>query len=539
MSFNNVGLNGLNLDSSVINRPIGAVVLAGSVSTDLIIPENVSDSDKILKTDSEIKIEEVLAENNAVTVRGSVFYTVLLLGDDGMIASVDTSENFELKEFIEFPNQSAILVYRGSDCESASRLVNPRKINVSSDLIVNIYAMYEQNALPIIMGAETLGDELCLNKKMGSVCYTDTYSLSDKQIPVSHDIHLDGNFPPMSEILYRNVKICPSEILPAGNNVTVKSKAIMSVIYKSEEGNIFALEKPLILERTFEADNANSFEWRGIVSANDVTAEIAIDGYGEAKLIELDFTYDVLLDGIRNVTVETVTDCYSTANDCQTSVIHGESSVYKRSYGTSLSVNASIERSEIEAENVRAVMLGSVKVKGITSSYSDEKKRLMIDATALVSAVCEDNITSENDRKFSSVSFEYPFKCELDVGDKISNTNYDISVSVSDVRFRCDQSKIYCDFENDVRVFASETVPYSYLSEIIIDKGSPITASYAPITLCYPSGGESLWDIAKYYKVTVEGIALSNNLESDDISDRKVLLIPSYRKSAPAYTKTN
>ncbi len=539
MSFNNVGLNGLNLDSSVINRPIGTVVLSGSVSSDLIIPENVSDSEKILKTDCEIKIDEVIAENNAVTVRGSVFYTVLLLGDDGMIASVDTSEGFELKEFLEFPNQSGILIYKGSDCQSAGRLVNPRKLNVSSDLTVNVYVMYEQNALPIIKGTETLDDELSLKKRTGSVCYTDTYSLSDNEIPVSHDVHLDGNFPPMSEILYRNIKICPSEILTVSNSVTVKSKAIMSVVYKSEEGNIFAIEKPFILERTLEADNADSYEWSGIVNANDVTAETAIDGYGEAKLIELDFTYDVLLNGIRNVTVETVIDAYSTANDCQTSVIHGESSVYKRSYGSSLSVNASIDRSEIDADSVRSVMLGSVKVKDITSNYSDEKKRLMIEANALVSAVCEDNITSETDPRFSSVSFEYPFKCELDVGEKLDSTNYDISVSVSDLRFRCDTTKIYCDFENDIRVSVSEAVPYSYLDEIIIDKKCPIAKSYAPITLCYPSGGESLWDIAKYYKVAVEDIALSNNLESDDISDRKVLLIPSYRKSAPAYTKAN
>ncbi len=539
MSFNSSGLNGLNLDSSVIVRPIGKLSLNGTVGTDLIIPENVSDSAKILKSDCEVKVNEILAGNNAITVRGTALMNILLLGEDGTLGSVKTSEDFELKDFIEGADETSVHIYGGSDSKCNCRLINPRKLNLSSEISVCVYAMCEENVVPSIKGTETIDDEISLKRKQGTVTCTDTYSLAEREIPVSHDINLDGNFPPMSEIVYYNVKVRPSELMTAGSNVIVKSKAIFSGIYKSEEGNIFAIEKPFILEKTLEADNAEAFEWFARTSADDVTAEIAIDGYGEAKLIELDFAYDVLLNGVRNIGVETVSDAYSTEYECATNVLHGESTIYKRAFGSSLSVNASADRTEISAESVRAVMLGTVSIKDVTSEYSDEKKRLVIEAKATVSAVCEDNITSDTDARFSSLTFDYPFKCELDIGEKLENTNYDIAVTVTDTRFRCDQNKIYCDFENDVRAVVSETAPHSYLTEIVLDKNSPVAAPYAPITLCYPSGGESLWDIAKYYKVTAEGIAASNNLDGDNISDKKVLLIPSYRKSNPAFTKVN
>ncbi len=536
MSFNNSGLNGLNLNTSVIIRPIGKVNLTGTVGTDLIIPENVSDCQMILKNDCEVKVNEIFASNSAVTVRGTLSHTALLLGEDGTLGSVKASEDFELKDFIEGADEASLLVYSGSSCDGNSRLVNPRKLNLSSDVSICVNVMCEQNPVPVIRGTETIDDEVSLKRKQGMVTCIDTYSLSEKAIPVSHDVILDGNFPPMSEIVYCAVKVRPSEIMASGNGITIKAKALFSGIYKSEEGNIFSIEKTFVLEKTLEADNADSYEWSACANVDDVTAEIAIDGYGEAKLIELDFNYDVLINGIRNIDVETVTDAYSTEYECETAALHGESVVYKRAYGSSLSVNASAERNDIAAENVRAVMLGSVNVKDVVSEYSDEKKRLIIEATAIVSAVCENNITSDTDPKYSSLSFAYPFKCELDIGEKLDNTNCDVTISVTDARFRCDQNKIYCDFENDVRAFVSENVPHSYLTEIALDKNAPISAAYAPITLCYPSGGESLWDIAKYYRVTSEEIALSNNLSDEDITDKKVLLIPSYRKTKSAFS---
>ena len=58
-----------------------------------------------------------------------------------------------------------------------------------------------------------------------------------------------------------------------------------------------------------------------------------------------------------------------------------------------------------------------------------------------------------------------------------------------------------------------------------------------PFTLCYPCGKESLWDIAKYYKSTKDSIIATNGLENDDITDKRVLLIPQYSKRNAVFSK--
>ena len=537
MSFNNSDLNSLNLDTSVISVPLGKITLNGSVGTDLIIPESVSDSVRTLYSSCNVKVEEIFASNNALSAKGIVTHSALLLGDDGTIGHVRTMENFELKDFIEGTDESSILIYGGNDSDCVCRLINPRKLNFTSDISVTVFAMRERSVIPNVKGTDSIEDEISLRRRRGNATCVEHYSLEEKEIPVSHDVTLDGNCPPMSELVYSNIRLCPSEIITKSNSVTLKTKAVYSCIYKSEEGNIFSIEKPFILEKTIEADNAESYEWFASVRENDLTAEIAIDGYGEAKLIELDFVYNVLLNGIRNYTVETVTDAYSTEYDCNTIESSVDAEIYKRTYCTSLSVNASAARSEISAESVRNIMLGNVSIKNVESQYSDEKKRLIIESTAHICAACESNITSDTDPKFTSISFEYPFKCELDIGEKLDNMSYDVKITTTDIRFRCDQNNIYCDFENTIRAVVTESVRHSYLSEIAVDKSSPVSAPYAPITLCYPSGEESLWDIAKYYRITVESILASNNLTCEDISDKKVLLIPSYRKANPAFVK--
>lgn len=536
MSNTNTGLNGLNLNESVITKPIGKLTLKGTAGTDLIIPENVSDSQLILKSGCDVKISEIFAGSNSVTAKGTVLFTLLLLGEDGTLGSVKTNVEFELKDFIEGVSETSILVYCGDERECNCRLINPRKLNLSSEIPISIYAMNQESVAPYIKGAETIEDEMSLKRRQGTVMFTDIYSLNEKSIPVSHDIILDGNLPPMSEIVYSNIKVRPFEAIASANNVTVKSKAIFSAIYKSVEGNIFSLEKTFVLDKTLDVDNAESYEWFANSATDDLTAEIAIDSYGESKIIELDFTYDVILNGVRNVSVATMIDAYSTEFNCETTAFESESNIYRRTYSTSLSVNSSAERTEAAAENVRSVMLGNVEVKDIATLYSDEKKRLIIEATAVISALCEDNITSETDSKYSTVVFDYPFKCELDIGDMLDGTKCQVLITVTDTRFRCDQNRIYCDFENEIRAFVSENVSCSYLTEILLDKNSPVSGPYAPITLCYPSGDETLWDIAKYYKVTTDGIASSNNLDGENISDKKVLLIPSYRKSRHVFS---
>ena len=100
--------SGLNVNASMILQPIATTSLKGKISIDNILPENVFDAMSILKSDAQIKICDMIASNNSVTANGTVLYTVLLLGEDGTLSTVNVSDDFEIKEFIDSERQALL-----------------------------------------------------------------------------------------------------------------------------------------------------------------------------------------------------------------------------------------------------------------------------------------------------------------------------------------------------------------------------------------------------------------------------------------------
>ncbi len=539
MRNNSTTLEGLSFGASTYLQPLGAIKLSSNLNSDYIIPETLSDTQAILLTSCDVVIKDITQNGQTVTASGKVLYNLLLLGDDGTIGNVKLDEDFEIKDLIDGLSDDSILICKGAFSECESRMINPRKINLNSHITVKVDAYNEKDVSPEISGTETLEDDMCLKRRHGEILTAQTTTVSEKDIPVSHDITLDGNFPPIAEILFSRIKTVPNEINTRGNRIELKFKAIYSAVYRSEEGNIFALSKSFILEKAIEFDAADTFDWSAFTCSDDLSSEIAKDNYGDSKIIEIDFSYDVVLNGIRNTTVDSITDMYSTEYECETVENRGESVVYNRSYRSSLSVNASTERGALSAENVRNVLIGNAVIKESSAEYSPEKNKLIVNATALIFTVCENNITSDDDIRYSSHPFDYQFKCELDVGEHNENTDYSVEINISDTRFRQDQNNLYCDLECNIFVESTTKCETSYISNATVNKNSPVTRIGAPITLCYPGGTETLWDIAKYYKVSTNEIIISNSLSSEDISDRKVLLIPSYRTLKPVSSKFN
>lgn len=180
---------------------------------------------------------------------------------------------------------------------------------------------------------------------------------------------------------------------------------------------------------------------------------------------------------------------------------------------------------------------GAVNIKKATAQYNKDKNKLVTEGTAEILLVCENNVLVENEELFSAAAFEYPFKCETDAPDDLTSAEFIVECTVGDTRFRADSQNIYSDFEVSIKVLALDSEKVKYISAVKLNKDAPVLHSMAPITLSYPSGNETLWDIAKYYKITRESIMASNGMSSDDISKKKVLLIPRPSLKKPLFSK--
>lgn len=523
-------------DDCVLTRQF-AGDLRAEVMTDSIIPDTVADVEKILLTTATPKIEGYYVTDSGFEVEESVTYQTLLLTESGDLTTLTVTEPFTLKQEVALPSPDCQMILIPTLDYVTARLVNPRKLNLRSQTGVSARVFCCQSAKPDVSGTETLDDDLSLQRQIASVNTTAVLSTEDMNIPASHDVELDSNAPAAAEILLSRVALRPTEVRFRGNEADVRTEARLSLLYRTEEGNAFASEKTFLLERTVAVPTFENAEWLATAAPGAVNAQIAANAYGEMKVIELDFPYDLSLTALYGVDVDTVTDMYSTEFECDTAYRTLPIQKLHRMYTTNLTVNASSSRADLGGEAVRAVFDGFVTLKNGSVTYHEDTRKLIVEGTAEIAMLGENNAVEGSDPLYSPMTFSYPFRCELDAGSVPKEADFILDCALANTKFRADSSNLYADIELVIRVMAMDTSNVSCLETLHLDRTTPVTHREAPITLCYPSREETLWDIAKEYRMTEESIMLSNNMASDDISDRKVLLIPRAQPKKPMFSK--
>lgn len=492
---------------------------------DFIIPENIFDIDSVLVSKCEVSSYDYDIRDGGMYIKCNLIYDLLLMCEDASISGVTYTD--ETEHFISIPNtkNDPIIDIGQMTCNSQSKLINPRKVNISSVISfpLDTYALI--SAQTEVSGVEALEDEISLYRHKNTYTCIDTTFVRDEKIPVSYDINLDANNPPISKILYRTLRLTPYEIKARDNTVEVKVYACISVIYLSEEGNRFSLDKTFILERSISAENADTYEWSMCVYSNNLSTVCAENSYGEKKLIEVDFDYDILLRGNRNVEINCCDDIYSSKYQSICEMTETEVTRKLRTYSSSLSVNASVEREKVNADDIKTVLMAQVNITDTSKPEKTEKNRLSCQSMASITLVCERTSLGDEDKKYSSYTFEYPIKCTLDTTELNDNEEYETEITVTDIRYRADSNKLYCDFEAQIYVNGYTDTEAKLVKTASLDKNKEITPPVSSVILCYPLKDESLWDIAKKYSVSPDMIAKNNGIENGEIADKRVLMI--------------
>ena len=71
-----------------------------------------------------------------------------------------------------------------------------------------------------------------------------------------------------------------------------------------------------------------------------------------------------------------------------------------------------------------------------------------------------------------------------------------------------------------------KTVSERTLVSLRVPEGGAKKKKNASLILCFTAGNESLWDIARRYDTTVEDIMSENELKTDYVENKTMLMIP-------------
>jgi len=528
-----------NETNSLIPRTLAERRVDGECSGDYILPDTVADIKRILRVTAKIIPGGWYADGSRLEYEGRVVYSALVITEENKPVCLTYEEPFEDSVEIDGMSDGSAVSIRHEAGAVTWRMANQRKLGIRLKIQSYINVTEMQDTAPMLDGLSA--SELEYDRiTLPAVCM---YS-STESGRLSEDVEIEGTLPQFGEIIDCRCEMTVSECKCSAGNVQCRGEAMVSVLYLSDAGEpVFTVKhipfmQPVGLDKAAENSQALAY-----AVCDSLSYEVKPNGYGEARVLALDFDYSVTAECAAVSNVSLLRDVYST----ERAVKIGSSEItltrLERGYITNFSVNAFAPRSEVGASDAERAIDADVRVSITGFGRDRERMKLLLEGNAEITVTALRK-TEDGTAEYSGHTFNSPVKCELESGfvggDVFEELKFRCIPSVTMVRTRMDRDNIYCDFEVAVALFAFHRETMTVVGSAEAAEADNDTDDGALI-LCYPNSDETLWDIAKRYRTTCTAVAEANMLGENERSPRSqlkkkhsVLLIPSASKRPSA-----
>jgi hypothetical protein len=225
--------------------------------------------------------------------------------------------------------------------------------------------------------------------------------------------------------------------------------------------------------------------------------------------IELEASVMLSAEAAAEGNIEYIKDAYSKVSDCETSARKITLLSPVACWNGNATVSASNPLSELSLDSgmrlcdIRATILPEINTE------ISEGGRFTASGKIKISAI------ADNGAELIPAEFESDMKYTADI--RTSNSEQplktSLTASISEVKGRIDSDRLICDCEVYVSCLINQECEIDAIGEINLTPSSYSAPNNSHIRVCYPSSGESLWDIAKRYRKDPESIAEGNSLD--------------------------
>ena len=491
------------MNSSFINRKrIIKTVVTADAGGEFILPNDKPDVKRIVHVYSTAKKNGCYTDDQSVSADGEASYCVLYSGDDGELHFVcyksPFTAKYQLKDGGGDFSYAEIL-----STDTQIRLSNPRKFSVKSRTQISFSVFRREEIAPYIEGVQDNG--LQYDEKTGV-----TYSVEearDDSIPLSLDVHIPDGMPePASVICSYAVPGMPT-VTPSDGKAEVSFCVELMFICRSADGGLYSFRHTADVSHELAADGISPGSvCRANVCCSDVGYELTTDTAGEMRVIETDLTYDVevLYETAENGVY--ICDMYSTEYEC------------KETYS-----DITLRRA-LPVFTAHYTVSGTAENEGggeITASTSgcDKYGMTLENGCVVIDGSLDVYMIKKNGVDYEGQTVSVPFRVNIPHPLNEADENC-VTVKASMPTTRTDNGKIYIDTEIYVMIYGTEYETERTVATLTISD-KPTEKEKASLLLYRPDPGETTWDVAKRFKVSMDDIRRAN-----EGNKRKIYIIP-------------
>lgn len=490
-----------------------------TMDEDMNVPEMKGDINKIICSTYEAVIENMKAAEKKEAVKGYVEFDILYLNsDNGGLEHLEGKYPFE--ETFEIEDEVIPVNIRGrAEIEDFSvKIINSRKVNIKSLLAVSCF------------GDEISDDEIVVDVKDDNILvrkenmvFSQIKADGEDTFRVKEDIELPKNKPNVRNLIWNDMRLKSRETRLLDDGIYIKGDVGIFIIYTPDNDEVTQwYETAVPFEGKVEVSGVSEEMFSMIpLKLQETSILIKADYDGEERIISAEGIIKIDIKAYSEEETPVVWDMYSTTN-------HVDIKSSDKSF------QQMVMKNSLKARGYNKYKIGEADEKPLQICYaygdahldnaSMTEDGMTVDGFVDVTVIY---ISTDDAGPMASFKCQVPFSQEISMDEKIGTPEYAINLCVDQIN----ASMISGD-EIEVRVFVGiEVLMMRVLTQKFITQAemtpmnSKELSSFPGIIGYIASNEETLWDIAKRYKTTIEKIRSVNKISTDNVRRGDKLLI--------------
>lgn len=483
------------------------------VDCDVTLPDYCPDIMRILRCTITPGIATAGASGDRITAEGTAVVRVIYVSDSGKISCYEQTVPFSKSVNVSGLGEDVCVRASASTQYCNCRAVNQRRADIHGCIAISftVTAIKKQEILCGVRGA---GVQL----KKKSMKVSDMICRLEKMFVLNEVKELDEESPAVLRILHTRACARVSEVKAITNKILLKGEVWAKITYCTDEGQVCCVEHTMPISQIIEAEgideNTNNCVHLDVCSFEAVPKA---DSAGEMKLMDITARVTAFVTACCEKELETVCDAYSTEYeaDCEKQMMSLET--LSGTFSDICLCRGSIEAPEAVAD------ITDVWCTGVTEKAFIVSGKVKISGSLSV-CVLYQSADSQPCMAEKAIDYEY----ERDVSVQGANARCEPWVYPGECVASAGASgKIEIKAEINISAEIYEISEDRIISNITVDESRARQSTAAALTIYYSEEGESVWNIARRYNTTVEAVMNENNLDSETVGSRRMLLIPS------------
>lgn len=503
----------LNLNKCCINENVSRWI-----EQDIIVPDTKPDALKIIYVNVTPYVSDVEIMEDKIKVIGKINYFVIYRVDDekfntrGLFASYPFTQNLEVNGISK--EMHATVVPNTKNIIYA--LPNERKISVKSEICFRVMGKCTTNINLI----NSFDSEEKIECKMKTGNFNNILQHKKSIIASKDDVMLPKGAEDFFEILDLNTKIINTDFKESYNKIMVKGDIEASILYlsESEEKKVGKIKLLIPFSAMIELENIND-KSRFVIEYNMQNFELKLNpDITTTKTMSADYRIETDVTMYEDEEIEYVDDFYS-----QTRELTYENTrldVVKKDFVINKNIEVRENLGNILPENTNVIDY-NLDVNSIVPTVNSNNS-VHIEGNAKVSIITQNTENSDIDTK----QIDILVNTDVELENVISDAKITVDISNNGINLTQSGRDIEVDMNIMVKCYVENVAPINIIDNVDSDKLDLASLDSMNIYIVKP--GDTLWNIAKKYKTSVEKILKTNEdiLDPDKINvGQKIFVI--------------